>query len=296
MNSVIEPAQASETISNPLHAIFADVGLKTLIGGMKNIPTLPTLYSEVMQELKSQDPSLGRIGAIIAKDLGMAAKMLQVVNSSYFGMPRQVTSPSQAAMLLGMDTTKALVLSLGVFANLDKLQVKGFTTQRLWEHSLRVGLWANRIAESEGLEKSQVDEAFTAGLLHDIGTLALVMNRTSQYLQVMRQVEEESIPVQTAERKVFKATHAELGAYLVNTWGLPDGIAEAVAFHHSPLKSGNQRVSPLTAVYAADILEYEAVAVDEEPSRLDTDRRYLDAIGRSDRLLAWRELCAIPSE
>jgi putative nucleotidyltransferase with HDIG domain len=296
MNSVVEPVQASETISNPLHAIFEDVRLKTLIGGMKSIPTLPTLYSEVMKELKSRDLSLGRIGEIIAKDLGMAAKMLQVVNSPAFGIPTQITSPAQATMFLGMNTTKALVLSLGVFANLDKLQVKEFTTQRLWEHSLRVGLWASRIAESEGLEKNQVDEAFTAGLLHDIGTLALVMNRTSQYLQVMRQVEEGSIPIQTAERKEFKATHAELGAYLVNTWGLPDGIAEAVAFHHSPLKSGNQRVSPLTAVYAADILEYEAVSGDEEPSRLDTDRRYLDAIGRSDRVPAWREICAIPSE
>ncbi len=291
MNSLLKPAEPSVDQSATLQKVWENPGLKVLVGKMKSIPTLPTLYSDVMTELKGRDPSLAKIGQIIAKDLGMSAKMLQVINSAYFGVPTRVTSPAQAAMLLGLDTTKALVLSIGVFANLDKIEVKGFTTKRLWEHSLRVGLWASRIAESERLDKTAVDEAFTAGLLHDIGTLALVMNRTSQYLQVMRQIDEQGVPIQTAERRIFKATHAEIGAYLVNTWGLPESIAEAVAFHHSPLKSGNQRVSPLTAVYVADNLEYETVADEDAPSHFDTDRRYLDAIGVSDRLPAWRESC-----
>ena len=139
-----------------------------------------------MKELKRGDPSVTRIKDIIDKDLGMAAKLLLVVNSSYFAVPKKITNPSQAAMLLGLDTTKVLVLSLGVFVNLNKLTVKEFAATRLWEHRLKVGLLAGRIAESEGLDKTLVHAAFTAELLHDIGTLALVMNKSREYLEVIQ--------------------------------------------------------------------------------------------------------------
>lgn len=277
-----------------LHRVWENPSLKDLVKAMKYIPTMPTIYAEMMQELKKIEPSITTIGEIIERDLGMTSKFLQVVNSPYYGVPAIITNPAHAATLLGFDATKALVLSIGVFARVERLRVKGFSVQRLWKHSVNVGLWARAIAQQERMDASTTEDAFTAGLLHDVGTLAYVMNRPDDYRVVLGDVDKNKGLTHHAEARVFGATHAEMGAVLVNNWGLKESVAEAIAFHHNPLEAGTSHLSLLTTVHAADILDYESQAANGEVSMYELDPRYLELIGASDRLPAWREVCYAP--
>ena len=288
---LVDSSDDEAASKSALDLILEKPSLKTLVDGMRLIPTLPTIYSDIIQEMRKAEPSIAKMGEVISMDLGMTAKILQVVNSPFFGVPVPVTSPVQATMLLGFDAVKALVLSIAVFSRFDKLAFPGFSTQMLWDHSIRVGQWATRIAETEGLDKPAVEAAFTAGLLHDVGTLVFVVNRTKRYQHIITQIRRHQVPVIEAERGEFGASHAEVGAFLAHKWGLKSPIVEAIAFHHDPLRSGNQGMSPLTAVYVANLLDREQHVAEEELGESISDLGYLESIGLADRKAAWQDRC-----
>ena len=115
----------------------------------------------------SRDGSLARIGEIIAKDVGMSAKLLQLVNSAFIGLPTKVSSIVRAVNLLGLETIKTLILSIKIFSEFKRAGLPSIS--RLWDHSISTGMIARSIATQEDLGQNRIDEAFTAGLLHDIG-------------------------------------------------------------------------------------------------------------------------------
>jgi HD-like signal output (HDOD) protein len=268
--------------------LLSDEPLQKLISRMKNLPSLPALYREVIQELQSPKASVQKIGQIISMDLGMTAKILQLVNSSFFALRSPVSSPAHAATLLGLTTVRALVLSTHVFTQFDSSKLPGLSIESLWNHSLRTAVLAKSIAKAEKHEPKLLDEAFTAGLLLGSGQLALAANLPDQYSSVLQLMKSGCVALLEAEQQVFGATHAEVGAYLLGLWGLPTGIVQAAAFHHRPSLCPSGGFTPLTAVHVASALLHEA-PVDGVPhcsTRIDAD--YLAAIGCSDRLAAWQ--------
>jgi putative nucleotidyltransferase with HDIG domain len=164
----------------------------------------------------------------------MSAKILQMVNSAYFGLPRKMTDPQQAAVFLGLETLKGVILSSHVFSSFtDDADACGFSLADMWKHSLLTGRLAKEIASSQNGEIEAREEALTTGLLHDIGKLVL-LKMPEKYKEITTYVEQNGCDFLYAEYEILQTSHAELGAYLLGLWGIDDKIVEAVAFHHNP--------------------------------------------------------------
>ncbi len=287
----------AETIKDTINRACALRDLMTsrelsgVVSQIKSLPSLPSLYMRIVEILQSDDPSLQKIGEIITEDIAMSAKVLQLVNSSFFGIARRISNPAQAVMFLGLETVKALVLSVHIFAKWDSAKVKGFDVERLWQHSVMVGAMAKQLAEKEGLSQREVDEAFTAGLLHDVGKLILASSLPTDYQKVLADARTQHIALFEAEEKTFGATHAEVGAYLLGLWGLPTTIVEAVAWHHRPAGCPARNFCPLTTVHVANALWYQGVSVDDNTCSASVDTALLEEMGLLDRLPEWQAVC-----
>jgi len=275
-----------------LQRLMANEAIQRLVSRLSALPSLPSLYSDIVRELQSADPSIRRVGEIMAKDPGMTAKILQLVNSAFFGIRRAVSDPRDAAAYLGLETIQSLVLSLHAFRQFEVCRTSGFSIDRIWNHSMATGLLSKRIMERENQGKGLASEAFTAGLLHDLGKLVLATNLPQEYGRVLARAAGGAASLPEAELEAFGSTHAEIGAYLLGLWGLPNPIIEAVAWHHRPDESAEQGFGPLCAVHAADCLEWERTGGEPggcQASRLNLP--YLEAVGKASRLSAWRQWC-----
>ena len=272
-----------------LRDLLADETLKSLIARMETLPSLPSLYIQVVQELESEDASIHKIGEIISKDVGMTAKILQLVNSAFFGLRRHISSPAQAVSMLGIETVKALVLSVQVFARFDQSKVTGFSIESLLRHSTTCGLCSRMIAAQEVSDKKIVDDALMAGMLHDAGKVVLAANVPESLSQAYVIAGKKKIARHEAEYEVLGTTHAEVGAYLLGLWGLPDPIVEALAFHHSPSRCLSQVFGPLTAVHVANVLEYEETPPPDGIIAPSFDDQYLRELALVDRIPVWRK-------
>ena len=273
-----------------LRELLGNDSLRRLVTGMKQIPSQPTLYAEIRREAESKTASIGAIGAIISKDMGMTAKILQLVNSAYFGLRGTVSTAEQAVNLLGLDTVQALVLTVHVFSQFTETHGSRFNMDRLWEVSTETGALARAIAKAEQAPALMIDQAYTAGLLHDVGILVLVANVMKQYDAMAKTAHDQGIPLWEVERQELGVTHADVGAYLLGLWGLGDPVIEAVAFHHHPSDCVGNTFSPLTAVHVANVLQEELSpqATGGVPSLIDLT--YLDTLHLTDRLPHWREV------
>jgi HD-like signal output (HDOD) protein len=194
------------------------------------------------------------VGAVVARDVAMTAKILKLVNSAFFGLGHDISNPAEAVNYLGIETIKALVLTLHAFARSDTEQVPVPFMDALWSHSLEVAAGSRAITEAEEAPRRTSDEAFAAGILHDVGKLILLRNFPEEYAECSRIVTSEGLPTWRAELLVFGASHADLGGYLLGLWGLPRTVVDAIAFHHTPGKAGHSEFGPLTALHVANVL------------------------------------------
>lgn len=273
-----------------LRDLLGSDSLRRLVTGMEQIPSQPTLYAEIKREAESKTASLRAIGAIIAKDMGMTAKILQLVNSAYFGLSKVVSTVEQAVNLLGLDTVQALVLTVQVFSQFSSTHGSRFSMDRLWEESTETGSLARAIAKVEQASALVIDQAYIAGLLHDVGMLVLAANESKLYEAVLKTADDQGIPIWKAEVQEFGAGHADVGAYLLGLWGLSDPIVEAVAFHHRPADCVGTTFSPLTAVHVANALQHERSRQATGGVSPQVDLTYLDMLHLTDRLPHWREV------
>ena len=271
-----------------LRSLLHDPNLTRLVAGIGSLPSLPASYAAINNELAGEDPSLQRVAEIISKDIAMSAKVLQLVNSAFFGLARRVDTIEQAVTLLGTEVIKSLVLSNAAFSQFRPVSTQ-FSAEQLWSHSLLVGSVAAKIAKAEGADKSVVGAALQAGILHDLGQLILATHLPQQLDAALEAGTARHVPLFEAERETIGATHAQVGAYLLGLWGLPDSTVEAVAFHHEPATCTLRAFAPLTAVHAADALLHAAVDGPESvEARLDTE--FLKAADCSARPRAWQEI------
>ena len=288
----------TETLRNTIarvcscRGLISNENLRELTLHLESLPSVPMLCTELLEELHSEEPSIKKVGRIIAQDMGMSVKILQLVNSAYFGVSQSVSSISQAINLLGLDTIKTLVVSAKIFSQFQQTNGAGVSLKALWDHSMTVMGWARTIAKIENVAQQLFDEFILAGMLHDVGKLVLDCQLPKEYEQILALSTQENLPLFAAERKVIGVSHAEVGAYLLGLWGFSHNVTEVAAFHHNPADAGTEGFSPLTAVYAANILTHE---FDSRESGLNTDvlidDEYLCKLGLSDRLAIWRQSC-----
>lgn len=271
-----------------LDAYLQDEKLRSLATRLGALPSFPALYLDIMQELATDSPSLEKIAHIVAQDPAMTAKMLQIANSAAFGLTRQVHSPIEAVQFIGTSTVRSLALSAHVFSTFERTEFKDFSIAALWDHAIKIALLARAILRQSGAETADVEDAYTAGMLHDLGKMMLALNLPQPFQQAVSQARERRIPLHEAEQEIFGATHAGLGAYLLGLWGLPAAIVEAVAFYQSPRRSDRRELGPLAAVHVASVLEHELCGDEPDCPPAVLDLEYLAAIGAPDRLEAWR--------
>lgn len=283
--------QTIMTRSCALRDSLADEQLHRVVVNLGNLPSLPAIYQELMDEIHSRDPSLKKMAKIISRDLAMVTKILQLVNSAFFGLRTTVSNPEQAVALLGSDTIKSLVLSMQVFSQFEGPAFPDFSLDTLWQHGLATSAFAKLIAKEERAAQLVIDDAFTAGLLHDVGLLLLATNKPEEYRRVLAMQKEKNLLDWQTEQEVFGTTHAEVGAHLLGLWGLGEAIVEAVAFHHRPSACSAAEFTPLTAVHVANALHEQSQAIDEQKAALEPDTEFLVRAGVHERLPKWRELC-----
>jgi putative nucleotidyltransferase with HDIG domain len=264
--------------------LLSNQSLKTLVSSMQSIPSLPMLYEELTDVLRQESSSLAQIERIISKDVGMAAKILQLANSAFIGARGQVSSVRQAVNLIGIESVRTLVLSIHVFSRCKANSEESAHLLSLWEHSVTVAAVAQRIATAEGCPKALVEESFAAGLLHDIGKVIFLSEMLDKYRPLL-----ESDPASTValELELLGCTHAQLGAYLVSIWGLPLPLVHAVAYHHSPAETADMQFSSLTAVHCADAIASTNNAANLNRD-IELDLNYLDRLGLKQREADWR--------
>jgi putative nucleotidyltransferase with HDIG domain len=264
--------------------------LRSLVSRVTSLPTLPSIHTKLVESLEDPGISSREIGEIIAQDVGMTAKLLQLANSAFFGLYRYVASPTEAAIYLGLDTIRALTVSSGVFSVFQKAGTAEPLIAQLQRHSMRVGMVANIIAKRESLPKKLCDSSLIGGLLHDLGKLVLSAHYAKEYDEIVAAAKAEKLALHEKERQVFGATHAEVGAYLLWLWGLPDEVCSAVAFHHKPAECSVTGLTAAAAIHIADALDHEVDGAPDPSSRAEIDLNCLTAMGLAGHVPEWRHL------
>jgi HD-like signal output (HDOD) protein/ActR/RegA family two-component response regulator len=274
-----------------LRGIICSGALKQLISRIESLPPLPQLYEQLVEELRDGKSSLQRIGDIISQDVAMTSSILRMVNSAFFGPPTHVSSPLHAVKLLGVETIRVLVLSIGLFSYAGKFSFTDFSLERLWAHSKRVSCFCRTIAEAEGQNAVVRDECFIAGMLHDLGKLVLATTMPEEYRKVLTRVQGGGVHLHVAEREAFGVSHAEVCAYLLSLWGFKDSITEAVCWHHEPQHITNAGFSPLLVVAVADHFDHDLVRINSDREWLADEIPSIPMENHVARLLEWRNLC-----
>lgn len=266
-----------------LRDLVQDEDLKRIIANMSTLPSLPEAYTSIMQELQSEEPSLERIGEIIETDVAMSAKLLQIVNSAFFGLVRNVSSPTEAAKYLGVDAIKSLVLTTGVFSQFDDSKVSAAALTRIWNHSMRVGTVAKQIMLSETGDKLGADYATMGGLLTEVGKLVIACNFPDEFVEIDKQVEAGERSEIEIEKDLIGHSHTEIGAYLLCIWGLPNPVVECVAYNHTPSECTGTGFIPASAVHIATAI----VSAGDDDELPGLDRDYVEHLGVTDKIATW---------
>jgi len=272
-----------------LRDLMENPTLKEIVSRMDTVPSLPSLYVSLTEALGQSDISVAKIAHIIKQDMGMTSKVLQLVNSAFFALPCEISSPHQAVSLLGIDNVRAVVLSVHVFSELEGNPSPELAA--LWPHSLRTAAYARAIARAERSPQRLEDDAFASGLLHDIGRLLLSSACSTQYEAIWQSVRAGKATLAEAESQSLGCTHAEVGAYLLGLWGLPESVVQAVAWHHTPSRSGVSAFAPVIAVHVADAYHYRlnpGTAMNNLP---ELQENLLAEMGLSERMAAWWKVC-----
>jgi putative nucleotidyltransferase with HDIG domain len=202
--------------------------LESMIMSASDLPTIPVVATKVMQLIESESASAEELARVVSSDPAVAARVLKISNSSFYGCQRQIQTLSHAIMVLGFGTLKSLVVAASVK---QVYKPYGLTEKMLWEHSFGAGLAARVIANSTRIVNEE--EAFLGGLFHDIGKIILNNLDNQKFQMVVQKCYNEGMSFLDAEQQVFTYNHAEVGGLVIKKWNFPAILMHAVLKHHS---------------------------------------------------------------
>lgn len=281
-----------------LHALVGDSAVRKVVGGLQRLPTLPSVYVALQSTLADERSGAPEVARIIEQDIGMSAKVLQLVNSAFFGLGRRISSIQEAVSYMGFRMIQQVALASEIFKGNGLDSRSGFSLEKLRDHAVLTAGIARRILAGD---RKQVEDAWAAGLLHDIGKLILAAELPEQMATAAAAAREAQQPLFRAEQELYGITHAEVGAYLLGVWGLPYPIVEAVANHHAPERVQHPGLDAVTAVHVANALAHECETNGETILSATLNLEYLASLGLADRIEQWRESaqelgCAVTQE
>jgi putative nucleotidyltransferase with HDIG domain len=198
------------------------------------LPTLPTIVTQLIALVGNPRSSAREIAQLVSTDQALTAKILKVANSAFYGFAREIATVQLAIVVLGLEMVKNLGLSVTVLKRFSSgREHRLFDRQRFWEHAIGCGV-AGRLLARRLKRNSLADEAFVAGVLHDIGKLILIEYFTDEFSEALELAQAEGISIEAAEEKTLGVTHADIGGWLAEKWNLPPNLVNAIAFHHHP--------------------------------------------------------------
>lgn len=212
---------------------------------VKNLPTLPGIIAKLTKMAEDPDITTEQMGKVISKDHVLAAKLLKLVNSAFYGFPQKISSLNSALILLGFNVVKSLIISSSIFELMESQDIE------LWEHSLGCAVVCNVLAKR--LDVSDPEEISTAGLIHDIGKVAIKMELRKEFESIGEMVHDKQISRLLAEREMLGLDHAEVGGWLAKSWNLPPKLVEPIACHHNPQNAKDEKIAT-AIIHFSDIL------------------------------------------
>jgi len=261
--------------------------LRALTGGMASLPGIPEIYLEIAEALESPLTSSDRIAEIASKDPALSAKLLQISNSAFFGFSRKVYSVAEAVQMLGISVIHSLAMAVPLFTAFDRKKCPGFHIDQVWEHSAGVAAIARRIYNEHLDDSHRAEQAFAAGIMHDIGKLILAEKMSEQYEAIIAESRATHTELFKVEHKHLNTTHAEVGAYLLALWGLPVPLVEAVACHHLPGRCSTSTLCLAGVIHIADALQHtQELHPELVPNPVDVE--YLKQTGLDSHYQSWR--------
>ena len=273
-----------------LQDILCTPEIRRVVGTIGELPSLSTTYASLAQAVRDPDTSVKRVADIIELDLAMAAKVLQLVNSAFFGLAQRVSSLNSAVTYLGMEAIKNLALASETFrVFVPDSQIPQSLCESLQRHAHRTAAIAGVLP----VDPKTRDITVVAALLHDIGKPRFGLPNARYVLFCARPCHERGCQPFEAEEELLGISHAEIGAYLLGLWGIPTLAVEAIAHHHRPTRIPHSGFDSSVAVYVADLLarELEAHPQDAAGSEIaESDRACLETLGVAQQFAGFRQL------
>jgi putative nucleotidyltransferase with HDIG domain len=281
----VESLRAAVARSTSLGRVLDSRMLTSIVGSLREIPPLPRVFTELKLALANPKTTIEQVSKIVEQDVAVSAKLLQLVNSAFFGTFRNVTDIKSAVVHLGMSVLQDLILTLAIFRSFTANE---HLSQEYIEEIHRHGRFTARIAAGITQNAQSGAGSVLAALLHDIGKLVIAERLPAHLVRALEQSEEEGRPLYEVEESLIQISHAEVGAYLLSLWGLPASIVEAVAHHHHPRRVAQNGIDTVLIVYVANLLalEREALAKGGRPPEFDME--LLEETGAAPRLADWR--------
>jgi len=285
-----KPCPAEElqgAINRALHLrdLLEDPVLRAVVSRIHALPSQPDVYTRLMRAVKAESVSMDGIARIVEENPSIAARVLQLVNSAFFGLPRPTASIKDAVVFIGTKSLRTLVLSVEAFRGLElDEQAAGLSPTALQEHAVVTA----RIA-AEMVPTSDREAAYSAGLLHSVGILVLASQMPDEWSRIVAASRAERRSLAATERLVLGVTHGEVAAALLSLWGLPHDVIEGVAHHvdPSPVAGFGGRLVAVTHVasrLAGEICQPYLDGIAQSP----IDHAYLLADGSAASLDDWR--------
>jgi HD-like signal output (HDOD) protein/CheY-like chemotaxis protein len=265
-----------------LQVLLADEGIRGAVAGLDRLPSLPRSYLELTAAAADPHSGVADLSRIVESDTAMSAKVLQLVNSAYFGLQQPMANVAEAVCFLGAELLKGLTLTAQLFMTMEGMRpIPGFSPAELQQHSLQAARLARRFAGTA----PWADECFTAALVHEIGQMVLAMSLRERFERVLSTAHRERRPLHLVEKEALGVTHAEVGGYLLGIWGLPHAIVDAVVQHHGPGDYAGPSSELVGTVHVAC-----AIGCRSEGDPVDED--FLARTGLLGRLGGWRAAAA----
>jgi putative nucleotidyltransferase with HDIG domain len=221
---------------------------------LQDLPSLPAVVVRVMQTINDPTTSATDLNRLISTDQALAAKILRLVNSSYYGFPRKITTITHAIVILGFSTVRNLATSLGVVNAFDSSNmITALDREAFWSHSVAVASAASLIARRKNASAKVLEEVFIGGLLHDIGKLFLDQYFPQQYAIAIKLAKAANISIWEAEKTALGIGHVLVGKRVAEKWNLPPSLAAMIALHHQTAYS-KEYMEIVSIVHAADYL------------------------------------------
>ncbi len=242
--------------------------IQSRISGIENIATLPHVATEILSILQNQNASMRQIADVIEKDPSITAKILKISNSPIWGFSGRIDNLQRALVLLGLKQVSNIVIAVSMYTTFNKLKPNPeFDREKFWLHSIGTSQIAKSLAQKLGLNFH--GEEFVASLIHDIGKIILDQFFTDTFVQILKESHEQGIPSLELEKQFLGATHAQVGAWLLERWKFPHSIIRAVGYHHNPIAVDANKDLVATIRLADVMCELWGIGFDEDIKAVD---------------------------